>query len=350
MLGAMRSALRFALVLPLLIAPLIVSACGTPVRPMPPDAPDDAPLDVPVEIDAGRCSAVEGYYLATSTCPALDRTSFGVCIAQDGCRLDLSLATSGVPSVLELEGTFGTFEDGALATDVTCAELSVESTRLRISCVDRLGIGCELVLQPRPTARTGVCCLQDSACAAEETCTLVALGAGPPITTACVPEEGSGTAGMACIRGASGEDDCAAGLYCTALGSSGDALACRALCRSASDCGAGACIATGTAPAVGFCVEACDVFDAGACGAERGCTPVGAYGAVGASALTGVCDDAGLSAEGESCELSACEAGLVCARDPLLALRCALPCDETHPCDSGSCVALAEGDPLGACQ
>lgn len=342
----MRSASRFAC-LPLL---MLLSACETPVRPMPPDAPDDTPDDVPVVPDAGRCAAVEGYYVATSTCPAIDDASFGVCIAQRDCALELSLATSAAPASIALDGMFGTFEDGALATDVTCSELSVESTRLRISCVDRIGIGCEITLQPRPTERAGLCCLEDAACGTDQTCTLVALGAGPPITTACVPDEGEGTSGMACTRGASGDDDCAAGHYCTSLGASGDALVCRALCRSMADCGADACIATGTAPALGFCVEACDLFDADGCGAGRGCAPVEAYGSVARSALTGVCADAGPNAVTERCETSGCEAGLVCARNALLELRCVLPCDTAHPCDTGSCVPLTDGDPLGTCQ
>lgn len=348
MLGAMGSALRF--VAPVFASFFALSACETPVRPTPPDVPDDAPLDAPIEIDAGRCPTIEGYYLASSTCPALDDASFGVCLAQDGCHLELSLATSASPAEAELDGMFGAFEDAVLATDVTCSELTVESTRVRISCVDRIGIGCELILQPRPTERAGLCCVADSACGAGETCTLVALGAGPPITTACVADEGTGTAGMACTRGASGDDDCAPGLYCTALGVGGDALACRALCRSSADCGGDACIATGTAPSMGFCVEACDVFDDAACGTGGACSPVAAYGAIGASALTGVCDDAGSIAEGERCETAACVAGTVCARNALLELRCAPPCDDGHPCDVGSCVALADGDPLGACQ
>lgn len=347
MLGAMASVLRFA---PVLASVLALGACETPVRPVPPDAPDDAPLDVPVEIDAGPCADIEGYYVATSTCPAIDDASFGVCIAQDGCDLDLSLATSASPASVELEGMFGTFVDAVLATDVTCAELTVESTRVRISCVDRIGIGCELILQPRASERTGLCCLDDDACDTDQACTLVAIGAGPPITTACVDDEGTGTAGMACTRGASGEDDCAPGHYCTALGAAGDELVCRALCRSGADCGDDVCIATGTAPAMGFCVEACDVFDAAACGTDRACSPVAAYGAVGVSALTGVCDDAGPTAAGERCETSGCEAGLLCARNALLELRCAPPCDDAHPCDVGSCVALAEDDTLGACQ
>ncbi len=326
------------------------ASCETPVRPMPPDAPGDAPLDVPVTPDVGACPLVEGYYLGSSTCPALDDTSFGACIAQRACALDLALATSPRAAMIELDGMFGAFADGALATDVTCSELVVEASRLRISCVDRIGIGCEVVLQPRSSDRSGLCCLDESACGAGERCTLVALSVGPPITTACVDGDGEGTAGMACTRGGSGEDDCAPGHYCTGLGASGDALACRTLCRRGADCGGGACVATGSAPAMGFCVEGCDPFDAGSCGAARACVPIAAYGEIGESALTGVCDDEGAGALDEPCEADGCADGLVCARNALLELRCALPCDDTHPCDTGTCTPLADGETLGTCQ
>lgn len=331
--------------------PLFVLACEPVVRPTPRDGGLDAPIeDAPPSIDANACAETAGYYMGTSTCPALDDASFSACVSRSECTASVHLATSAAPADITFSGSTGTFVDGALATDVTCTAARLEGNRMRFDCTDRLGIGCTVSLVRRDTTASGVCCLSASDCETPAACTLVAFGGGPPITTACVERTGTVGSGAACTRAGSGEDDCAAGLYCTPLGSA-SGTTCRALCRSTSDCGASeACIATGTVPAVGFCAPSCDLFAAGGCGAGLSCQPIAAHPTAASSVLSGVCAASGVGELGALCELDGCVPGLFCARNPLLELRCATPCDAEHPCTTGTCSPLADGSALGTCQ
>ena len=330
----------------LALAFVLLAACETPPRPTPRDTGLDAPVDAPPPLDVGACVEVAGYYVGTSTCPALGGAAFPVCLSRTECTATVYLASSAMGTEITFAEDRGTFSSPTLATDVTCTDATVDGDQLTFECRDRAGIACRVMLQRRTTDAEGLCCLSSSTCSADAACTLVAIGAGPPVTTACVERTGTVAEGAACTRGASGADDCASGLYCTGL----VALTCRTLCRSDAECdGTEVCIAPGTVPALGFCAASCDVFAPGACGAGLGCQPVATHPEVARTRLGGSCARVGTAALDAPCELEGCVDGLVCARNALLELRCATPCDAGHPCAAGSCVPLAEGDALGFC-
>lgn len=316
---------------------------------MAPDAPPDTPPDAPVIADAGACESAAGFYVASSTCPGLDDVAFGACIAQTACAATIALEVGTGTAAFALEDDLGLFTDGELGPDVDCTEARVTSTGLDVFCTDRIGAGCMISMTRRDTTLDGLCCIDDAPCGDEQACTLVSVAAGPPVTTACVAREGAVGRGGACTRSTPG-DDCEPGLHCSGFGGSADAPTCHALCREPADCMAGeACIASGSAPAMGLCSDACDPFTAGTCGTGRGCAPSDVYAGVGDAVLGAACGTAGTGALGDECATDGCIDGLFCVRDESLALRCSTPCDEAHPCADGECTALGTGD-LGACR
>jgi len=332
-----------------LLWPVLLAACEV-VRPTPPDVGPDAPQpDAPVLPDAGACRAFAGVYVGTTSCPGIAIGAFAACVGQDGCAGSLHLAEAGSVARFELTGERGTFGDGALPAEVACSRIEHDGETLRLECVDRSAIGCSVTLVRRAFEAEGVCCLDDGACAAGAACTLVPIGGGLPETTACVPRrEMPRAVGAPCTRTEPGQDDCEAGAFCTPLGGAEGALRCRALCRDGAGCApTEVCASAGTAPRMGTCVAACDPFDPSACGAGLGCAPVASLEAPSPRA---VCLDAGTGALGDPCEASGCAPGLLCARDELLVLRCAPPCDPDHPCLTGTCAPLGEGTGLGACR
>jgi hypothetical protein len=337
---------RMRLALALLF--LLLAACE-PTRPTPPDAgPDTPPIDAPAPIDVGACPAFGGAYVGTTTCPGISIGSFAACVAQQGCEGTLHLAVAGDAASFAVEGARGTFSDPSLPAGITCDRVDVAGAELELECTDRGGIGCTMTLVRRSFERTGLCCTSSAECAGGAGCTLVPIGGGAVETTACVDRVSAPRGlGEGCARTAPGDDDCAAGLFCTPLGSE-TGLVCRSLCRSELDCAAGeVCTSSGTAPQMGTCLAACDPFDGAACGAGLGCQPTAILGA---AVLGTVCTAAGAAALGEPCEASGCLPGLFCARTELLELRCATPCDAGHPCASGTCIPLEDGVALGTCR
>ncbi len=329
--------------------PLLLAACEV-ARPMPPDVGPDVPLpDAPLVLDAGACRSFGGVYVGTTTCPGVASGAFAACVAQEGCDGSLHLAESSGAARFRLAGARGTFSDGALPVEVACSRVEHDGETLRLECTDRSAIGCSVTLVRRAFEAEGVCCLDDRLCAAGAACTLVPIGGGLPETTACRPRrEAPRAVGEPCTRTEPGLDDCAAGAFCTPLGGADGALRCRALCRDGLGCGpTEICVSAGTAPRMGTCIAACDPFEPGACGAGLGCAPASSLDPPSPRA---VCLDAGTGGPGDPCEASGCSPGLVCARDELLVLRCAAPCDPEHPCLTGTCAPLGEGAVLGACR
>jgi hypothetical protein len=327
---------------------LLLVACD-PMRPMPPDAgPDVAPFDAPEVPDAGACVAVSGAYVGSSTCPGLGAGGLTACVAQADCRATLRLAVVDEEPVLALVGDRGTFSPGDLGSGVTCTAATWASDELRLECTDGAGIGCDVTLTRRAFEAEGVCCTSSAECAAGSGCTLVAIGGGAPETTACLDRVDMPRAeGESCTRRSLGDDDCAEGLFCTPLGTTGMPV-CRALCRADRACDVGfVCASAQTAPRMGACVGACDPFAAAGCGPGLSCGPTVA---IGPEPLRAACLVAGTAAEGEPCEATGCAAGLFCARNDLLELLCAVPCDDAHPCATGSCRPLVDGGMLGSCQ
>lgn len=317
-----------------------------PARPTPPDAGLDAPSDARDAPPPDPCPLLGPLLEVTSSsCPELD-VGDRFCVAQDGCALSI---VDGAASA-----TTATVAERAASLElggITCVASLDDEGGAALECDDRLGIGCTVDLRGIAVADAPTCCLPGgSTCVAPDACTLVAPDVGAIATTACVERTGSVAEGATCARGAPGHDDCAAGLFCTALGAPLGERLCRRLCLGDGDCAAGdACTAAGVVPPVGVCATRCDPFAApDACGAELGCQPIAAL-AAGSTVTT--CAAVGTAALGELCEATGCAAGLVCALDTgTVVSRCRTYCDDTHPCGgTETCRAFDDGAPLGVC-
>jgi hypothetical protein len=188
---------------------------------------------------------------------------------------------------------------------------------------------------------------------ASEKCTLV-TGDSLEIEPGCRPETGAVGLDQACTRGAGGlgDDDCAAGLFCTFIGvlppDDGGTRFCRALCAAHADCGDGQrCARLVENPDRGFCGPSCEAFstcpDAMTCGELYADIEGGLFDAF------LVCRPVGAVATGQACGAADdCGADHVCFDPGLVGgnERCLALCDETHPCATGECQTLGS---LSAC-
>jgi hypothetical protein len=211
-------------------------------------------------------------------------------------------------------------------------------------------------------ARTPACDLvAQTGCGANKKCTIFGGGANL-YQEACrnLPTE-SGSAGEACTRpaGIPGEDTCGAGLFCTFWGlpqTTPTSYWCRELCVADNDCPADTrCQSTvGAGPGHGVCIPSCDPFDSATCQANTHC--IAEREATDRTLAFG-CARLGTVQEGDACVLRSlqCGAGLMCARSSSDGTeRCRKPCDASHPCETGTCVALpnppADQPSVGTCQ
>lgn len=167
----------------------------------------------------------------------------------------------------------------------------------------------------------------------------------PGYRSSCVVEQGTVAIGASCDRRVRGDDNCAPGGFCSAIGesfASENRLVCKRLCSASDQCGAGErCLQLLAQGALGLCVSECPLFQDSACGADelRCAAAVEASGSYFA-----YCEIFGGLGNGEACTLSSqCQAGLSCEFD---SQTCRYSCDEAHPCpDELRCVPLELGNP-----
>lgn len=152
--------------------------------------------------------------------------------------------------------------------------------------------------------------------------------------TGCQPpwEPAKNQEGEVCSRTAPGHDDCVKGLNCLPDGVT--ATSCHKICAKDSECGQGGkCGAITTVPPYfGVCWKACTPFSA-ECPAA---TCSGAHLDVDQSTLFEACREIGAGALG-----TPCSAQFDCAEDMNCqgngGFKCKAMCDDTHPCDGGTC-------------
>jgi len=185
-------------------------------------------------------------------------------------------------------------------------------------------------------------------CPEGKRCTVSGGGAGL-FQTAClnVPATPVGPGGT-CSRptGIPGEDNCAAGHYCSPWGkptATPPEFWCRSLCVADSDCANGEdCQAfLGAAPGHGVCLPTCDPFAENACATGANCI---AERANTERTATFGCARLGTVAAGGTCSMRSdnCVLGAMCAPTSSDGVeRCGEICDDTHPCGEGkTCEAL----------
>lgn len=183
-------------------------------------------------------------------------------------------------------------------------------------------------------------------CGAPAKCTIT--GYDSSAIPSCVAVTGSLAEGTLCVRGGDGgigNDDCTAGLLCSALGGLGTTEAthvshCWKYCSADSGCGAGKkCITLNETPVIGVCVPTCTPFTA--CAGGFNCSFI-LPDVDSASAYLG-CREPGNRSAGTFCDDGTqCAADLIC--NPIsMPKTCAPLCDATHPCALGACVGIPGG-------
>ncbi|MEI8254571.1 MAG: hypothetical protein WCJ30_02750 [Deltaproteobacteria bacterium] len=326
-------------------------------RPATLDATPDAAVDTP-ETDAG-CEEFAGAYAISSICLPLSASLFGaMCVTQVGC--EVTVVASGT---LFRGHAIGNRADlrAATAPGVACT-LAQTSSGLSIGCVDDTaattcsGSASEFTV---PTATRFCCDLLAQDCGAGSRCTLVLAGDRGALMPACLPLTGHAAVGVTCTRSMAmvGFDPCAAGLFCANTGQPArDVRACRALCNSSAQCGAGSvCYNLSSVQTAGVCTPAC-VIGGADCGAGTTCRHAPTLHASGNPTYAGICDPLGTTALGAPCGDSAdCMAGETCGFSHT-GPTCQTLCDLHTPCaPDQSCVSTAPaGTPnppgQGSCQ
>ena len=151
-------------------------------------------------------------------------------------------------------------------------------------------------------------------------------GCAPPFAPAVNKE------GDICSRTTNGVDDCVKGLHCIKDGVT--ATSCRRLCAKDSDCAPGAkCGAITTLPPyVGLCWRTCTPFSA-ECPGE---SCAGAHFNNDQLTTFEACREVGSGALGSSCNAQyECGADMNCQGNS--GFKCRAMCDDTHPCEAGTC-------------
>src|SRR5690606_34613441 len=144
-----------------------------------------------------------------------------------------------------------------------------------------------------------------------------------------------------CTRRQRGDDDCAAGGFCTPLGLGSieeGPMVCRPLCIESDECDE-RCLALERGN-FGLCVSECSIFADDCDGDQIRC----AAGADVSGAYFGYCARYGDGDDGEDCESDAdCNAAAICQQSDGI---CRAMCDAEHPCDGElRCIPLGLGDP-----
>lgn len=172
-------------------------------------------------------------------------------------------------------------------------------------------------------------------------CTLVDDELGEGLRTGCVTERAQLAIGVGCSRDQRGDDNCAAGGFCTPLGIGSietGPMVCRELCLDSEQCDE-RCLALERGE-FGLCVGECSIFSDDCAGEQIRC----AAGADVSGSYFGYCARYGDGPDGDPCESDAdCNQGAICQQSDGI---CRAMCDAEHPCDADlRCVPLGLGDP-----
>ncbi len=227
------------------------------------------------------------------------------------------------------------------------------------------------IVLPMPDAAPAMSCdpLAQNCTAATDKCSLDLTQSATAATwgESCRPQTGMVAAGAMCARSMEGapgvgKDNCAKGLYCTAIGNfaadtSAAARVCRTFCRSNSQCTVGthpACfqLTAMRNPDTGFCVDSCNILaDDGICTGGTWCEPSRSM----EGQALGLCSTAGTAAVGETCggmPVVDCQKGSVCiTTNSTMMSACAAWCDivadptmAKFPCPANfTCKAFGNG-------
>lgn len=173
------------------------------------------------------------------------------------------------------------------------------------------------------------------------------------VTTGCLALADNATTSEGAACDASGLPlSCGKGLLC--IKGNGGQGTCAKLCISAGNCGASQnCVIASGAPKAGVCETACTPLAGNnSCGDGQFCGPAAAANAAGQRVMAGACSAAGTTKFGGPCQGSGeCKADSLC-----ISGVCAPQCDDSHPCDVGTCTGfgldLAQGMPanFGYCK
>ena len=188
-----------------------------------------------------------------------------------------------------------------------------------------------------PVAKTG-CSGTDSKC------TAIDDGSGTTVP-GCVTPTGTVGADGTCKRASEdaagiGHDDCAAGFYCSGIGSftTPPVRHCRKYCATDTDCSGGQkcsiLLSDPAGPIAGICVPTCTLFGTD-CPTGFNCSLI--IGDMDGAALYGTCRSVGTGAAGSTCKAGTeCVADEVCS-DPTMSgtSTCVPLCDTAHACTGG---------------
>lgn len=196
------------------------------------------------------------------------------------------------------------------------------------------------------------CSLNEQDCPPGKKCTLWAEGQRwMPTCMTVSATPANRYASCTRVKNKLGDDNCDVGLFCTPWGipqTNPTTRHCVKPCNDNSVCGAGAvCVVMGRRSYggglvprnVGLCAKSCDPFAADACGAGLMCSS--GFLDVVTLKSTHTCMSVGTSpADGACSPMSwgACGLGLDCVYDGKGgAPACRRPCDDAHPCKTGTC-------------
>ena len=163
---------------------------------------------------------------------------------------------------------------------------------------------------------------------------------GGDYVTACQPPwkpPGGGplhAEGEVCNRLKPGLDDCVNGSYCIKIARDTAKTACLRFCAKDSDCAPGGkcAVHTTSGPSFGLCWRACTPFGT-ECGSDTCAWPH--YHIDGVSTFES-CREVASGAVGDTCKQPYdCAADMHCQGE--LNLVCTAMCDDSHPCDGGTC-------------
>lgn len=160
------------------------------------------------------------------------------------------------------------------------------------------------------------------------------IRSGSQYLTGCEPpwDPAKNQEGQVCSRMKPGYDDCVKGQSCLSDGVT--ATSCHRLCAKDSDCASGAkCGAITTiAPYYGLCWKTCTPFGTDCAGA----TCAGVHFDNDQTGAFEACREIGSGALGTSCNAQFdCAADMNCQGNA--GFKCKAMCDDTHPCDGGTC-------------
>lgn len=209
---------------------------------------------------------------------------------------------------------------------------------------------CTPAIPKVPASRTPLACdpvAQDCKDPCNSKCTFWSIDASSTVVgqqfAECGPELGQVPVDVECTRpnGTLGEDDCAKGSFCAAIGKpvgSTGARVCRPLCKATSDCKANEfCLAlaspTEAVAQGGVCVAQCDPFTPN-CRPDETCNPVRDVTNLTRLACSARAPKDPLNGPCTIGVVETCPVGSLCVSTNNADASCRAFCDDAHPCDA----------------